>query len=123
MRRATSSASAIWGTRAGSTNETQLMSVRPVPASDSISRSRTGNGSGGSLWKPSRGPSSWIKTRRGRSDMAVLLATCPDWATFLDESCQTFVGILGHAQRAELRFGVGDGLGEGHVRNRSQGML
>src|SRR6266850_6798491 len=70
---ATSSASAMVGTRLGLTYETQAMRLSPVSASASIRRTLSATGIiFFSDWKPSRGPSSSISTRLGRSDMAGL---------------------------------------------------
>src|SRR5262245_22855360 len=71
---ATSSASAMVGTRLGLTYETQAMCPSPVSASASIRRTLSATGIiFFSDWKPSRGPSSWISTRLGRSDIDGLL--------------------------------------------------
>src|SRR5712664_1800044 len=71
---ATSSASAMVGKRLGLPYETQAMRLSPVSASASIRRTLSPTGIiFVSDWKPSRGPSSSISTRLGRSDMAGLL--------------------------------------------------
>src|ERR1700756_1194283 len=71
---ATSSASAMLGTRLGLTYETQAMCLRPVSASASIRRTFSATGIAFfSDWKPSRGPSSLMVTRLGRSDICGLL--------------------------------------------------
>src|SRR6516164_9598995 len=67
---ATSSASAMLGTRLGLTYETQAMCLSPVSASASMRRTFSATGIiFFSDWKPSRGPSSLMVTRLGRSDM------------------------------------------------------
>src|SRR5436190_15027625 len=71
---ATSSASAMVGTRLGFTYETQLMCLSPVSASASMRRTLSATGiTFFSDWKPSRGPSSAISTRLGKSDIDRLL--------------------------------------------------
>ncbi len=75
MPRTTSSASAQPGTRRGLTKEATWMRVSPVSLRASISSILRAVGMGpGSIWKPSRGPSSAMVTRFGRSVMAGLLA-------------------------------------------------
>src|SRR5436305_12523337 len=66
----TASASAQPGTRRGLTNEQTWMWRRPVSDSASISRTLSAVLIGpGSIWKPSRGPSSWTSTWLGKSVM------------------------------------------------------
>src|ERR1700730_12838343 len=68
----TSSASAQPGTRRGLTNEAAWIWCKPVSASASISLILSVALIGpGSIWNPSRGPSSWISTCVGRSVMVL----------------------------------------------------
>src|SRR5690242_2578553 len=55
------------GTAFGETNDTASILETPVADSASISRARSSTGSGRSDWRPSRGPTSRIVTRDGRS--------------------------------------------------------
>src|SRR5918911_1728099 len=74
MARKTSSASAMRGTAFGCTNE--LTSIHPKPASESRSTKRTLTSVGmgaGSFCSPSRGPTSTMRTRRGRTSAIPLL--------------------------------------------------
>src|SRR5919202_287715 len=74
MARKTSSASAMRGTAFGCTNE--LTSIHPKPASESRSTKRTLTSVGmgaGSFCSPSRGPTSTMRTRRGRTSVIALL--------------------------------------------------
>src|SRR5437660_1685766 len=71
---ATSSASAMVGTRLGFTYDTQAMCLSPVSASASINRTFSATGIiFFSDWNPSRGPSSEMLTRLGKSDISGLL--------------------------------------------------
>src|SRR6266478_5089614 len=70
----TSSASAQPGTMRGLTNEAAWMWCNPVSASASISLILSAVLIGpGSIWNPSRGPSSWMSTCVGRSVMVLFL--------------------------------------------------
>src|SRR5262245_21401132 len=70
----TASASAQPGTRRGLTSEHTWMCLRPVSASASMSLILSAVLMGpGSIWKPSRGPSSWISACVGRSVMVAPL--------------------------------------------------
>src|SRR5437763_5417340 len=74
MARKTSSASAMRGTALGCTNE--VTSIHAKPASESRSTKRTLASVGmaaGSFWSPSRGPTSTMRTRRGRPPLIRLL--------------------------------------------------
>src|SRR5919201_1073562 len=74
MARKTSSASAMRGTALGCTNE--LTSIQGKPASDSRSTKRTLTSVGmgaASFCSPSRGPTSTMRTRRGRTSAIRLL--------------------------------------------------
>src|SRR5919202_3912486 len=74
IARKTSSASAIRGTALGCTND--VTSIHGKPASDSRSTKRTLTSVGmgaGSFCSPSRGPTSTIRTRRGRASAMPLL--------------------------------------------------
>src|SRR4051794_39786108 len=70
----TSSASAQPGTIRGLTNEAAWIWCNPVSASASTSLILSAVLIGpGSIWNPSRGPSSWISTCFGRSVMSLFL--------------------------------------------------
>src|SRR6267378_4292596 len=70
----TSSASAQPGTMRGLTNEAAWIWCNPVSASASISLTLSAVLIGpGSIWNPSRGPSSWISTCVGKSVMVLFL--------------------------------------------------
>src|ERR1700730_7526131 len=70
----TSSASAQPGTMRGLTNEAVWIWCNPVSASASISLILSAVMIGpGSIWNPSRGPSSWTSTCFGRSVMVLSL--------------------------------------------------
>src|SRR5215469_11662541 len=78
----TASASAQPGTRRWLTNEQTWMCLRPVSASASMSLILSGVLIGpGSIWKPSRGPSSWISACVGRSVMVVPLVYRCTWVS------------------------------------------
>jgi len=62
----TSSAPAIAGIADGATKEAASIRVRPVPESASMSRTRSATATGGSFWKPSRGPTSRISACAGQ---------------------------------------------------------
>src|SRR6516165_2840180 len=71
----TSSASAQPGTMRGLTNEAAWIWCNPVSASASISLILSAVLIGpGSIWNPSRGPSSWMSTCVGRSLMVLFLS-------------------------------------------------
>src|SRR6516165_6929291 len=75
----TSSASAQPGTIRGLTNEAAWIWRSPVSASASISLILSAVLIGpGSIWNPSRGPSSWISTGCGRSLMAFVPLLVPE---------------------------------------------
>src|ERR1700746_2617153 len=94
---ATSSASAMVGTRLGFTYETQAICLSPVSASASIRRTFSATGIAFfSDWKPSRGPSSLMVTRLGRSDIGELLRRS---GLFLLE--RLFAGFLDARKRHE----------------------
>src|SRR5215472_9995849 len=88
----TASASAQPGTRRWLTNEQTWMCLRPVSASASMSLILSGVLIGpGSIWKPSRGPSSWISACVGRSVMVVPLVYQCTWV-----SVHLVIGALGY---------------------------
>src|SRR5258708_30177517 len=94
---ATSSASAMVGTRLGFTYDTQAIRFSPVSASASIRRTFSATGIiFFSDWKPSRGPSSSMVTRLGRSDISGLLSRS---GLFLLE--RFFAGFLDARKRHE----------------------
>ena len=65
MRSSTSSASASWGITSARTKLVTSSRLRPVRASWSMSRTFSSVGTtSGSFWKPSRGPTSRMRTRR-----------------------------------------------------------
>ena len=67
------SESAIDGTALGLTKDATWICVSPVALSASTTATRSAKGNVRfSIWKPSRGPSSWNSTKRGRSDIGVL---------------------------------------------------
>ena len=71
MRAITSSASRIWGTTFGWTNDVTSIRGRPVSARRSITSTFVSVGiHSGSIWKPSRGPTSQMVTRSGSVIMA-----------------------------------------------------
>src|SRR3954452_20847593 len=73
MRASTSSASASWGMTSSRTKLVASMRRRPVRMSASMSATLSSVATtSGSFWKPSRGPTSRMRTLCGRSDTATV---------------------------------------------------
>src|SRR5262249_30639121 len=105
----TASASAQPGTRRWLTNEQTWMCLRPVSASASMSLILSGVLIGpGSIWKPSRGPSSWISACVGRSVMVVALVYQCTWVSVHLVSVHLGIGALGYrCTWVSVHLGIG----------------
>src|ERR1700730_13825879 len=109
----TSSASAQPGTMRGLTNEAAWIWCSPVSASASINLILSAVPIGpGSIWNPSRGPSSWISTCFGRSVMLLILGKDGSGSSYIKPpSCPIRCASGGERDPELLEIG-GDPLAE-----------